>query len=74
MSKCIVRADKTLDALEHTDDPIKIFQRSRLMRARPKNDPSLSEELETVALCAVVAASEIHAVRREKMKARRFRL
>lgn len=62
MSKCIVKADQTLDTLEHLDDPIKIFERSRLVRSRPKNDPSLSQELETVALSAVVSASDVKAV------------
>lgn len=65
MSRCIVRADQTIDNLHNdTPDPFAILQRARTFTSVTRTSrPGLSsEELETVALCTVVAASEIKAV------------
>lgn len=63
MRNCVVRADTTLDNPEETTDPLSILKRARTFTSVTRTTrPGLtSEELETVALCTVVAASELNA-------------
>jgi hypothetical protein len=64
MTKCIVRADKIIDDIQATiTDPIAVLKRAgRVLTTAKYNDPLSSTELESVALCTVVAAAEVHAV------------